>query len=142
MKPELKTKILNLLKTEKQTKLQLVDKIDGQYCYCIEGIFALALRGEVVSQSNQGEEEDGEEEYTNYYLSVNGLKETDSIEDYVLRDNGIPTQISIDLIRETLKDDNLITDLEINGKKVINWISLNDDFGVTFEQFEKLIEVM
>lgn len=127
MQQEIKDKIINLLRTEKQTTSQLVSKNEeGECSYCIEGIFALAMGGTVVDNPNHKSSQICS-------INIKGKYESICISDRLLKEHGLPLYVKPSLIKEVLN--------KTLGESY-NWIQLNDNCMFTFKDFEKIIEAL
>jgi hypothetical protein len=135
MQQEIKDKIINLLRTEKQTTGKLVDKNKrGECSFCIEGIFGLVMGAAIVNNPDT-------EDSAKYCLELNGHTEPFSLDCDEFYKHNIPPFLNADLVKEVLSEDtHLISKCE--GLENLSWIGLNDDYGVTFSQFEKIIEAL
>jgi hypothetical protein len=129
MQQEIKDKIINLLRTEKQTTSQLVSKNEeGECSYCIEGVFALAMGGTVVDNPNPNHKSS-----QICSININGKYESICISDRLLKEHGLPLYVKPSLIKEVLNK---------TLRESYNWIQLNDNCMFTFKDFEKIIEAL
>lgn len=141
---EFVTRLKELLVTEKKTegRLALIDP-DGDTCYCIEGLFGLALGGEVTFLSTSTVPESKRGAFSFPFPLYLNTYSTHIPEDMYAE--FIPVDIPAKLILDYKEELNLtefqkgfIEEQDDNYM----WIFLNDSVHFSFEQFYKLLEIL
>jgi hypothetical protein len=130
---DLKVRLQELLTTKKQTHGRLVRRVNGETCFCVEGLIGLAMGGVLYEYSEE--------------IFLNGLRIS-----YGLNPDHFQT-ISSEIPRKLLIENAAF--LELNSYQIyclkgcnttlmggVPWIHLNDAVKFTFHQFSKLIELM
>lgn len=134
MKLEFKEKVTTLLRQESQIYGALHKTLDTKRCFCIEGLFIVALGGVPVIKYNG--------------FILDNLLEVGFLSQNKFIENEIEPNVNIKWILENKEQINLTEEqidfFEKYGYRynLIKWRYLNDDAKLTFEQFEKLINLL
>lgn len=142
MKTEIKEKILSLLDSKEQTTRVLVAPIrsetghvvKNEYCFCIQGIFALALGAEVSLRDT---------DHLTLQLKEEGYRRV--LPWQILTEVDIPLELKPRFILDNLQLNEVsTTKLKLLDEAgcTIQWIELNDCYNFTFSQFRTLVSLL
>lgn len=137
-KEEFYQKLYTLLDNEKQTSGTLVRRnTDDQICYCVEGLFGLALGYELQYSSVKniaiGMKPTGS--------SFNGCVYYDELYPAECFPNYLPINVSVKFLMEKFYKQTPYNACQTT-EKYYNWWELNDKLGLNFEQFKDLLQLV